>query len=115
MLSGQMQYVMPGSVGFVDVRDVAKAHVLAAETPAAASQRYLCSGITQTWLKVAQMLRDLFPNKPIPNSCEGGQTDQPCMMLDNTKICRDLGLEFIPLAETLREQGQALIDAGLLA
>jgi nucleoside-diphosphate-sugar epimerase len=113
MISGEMQYAMPGSVGFVDVRDVAKAHILAAETPAAASQRYLCSGITQTWLSVAHLMQKIFPGKPIPTSCEDGRAEQPCMNLDNSKICGDLGIEFMPLEETLRDQCQSFFEAAL--
>jgi len=114
MLAGQMKFANPGSVGFADVRDVAKAHILAADTPGASSQRYLCSGVTQTWLDVSRKLRDIFPNRPIPTSCEDGKDPQPCMLLDNSKIQRELGMHFTPLEDTLREQGQALIDAGLL-
>jgi nucleoside-diphosphate-sugar epimerase len=116
MLCGDMKHVMPGSVGFVDVHDVAKAHVLAAQTPAAGGQRYLCSGETRTWLHVASTLHDLFPqfSDSIPNACEDGTTEQPCMMLQNRKIRAELGMEFIPLVTTLRAQGEGLIKAGLL-
>jgi nucleoside-diphosphate-sugar epimerase len=33
----------PGGPGFVDVEDVARAHISAFETPAAAGNRYLCN------------------------------------------------------------------------
>jgi nucleoside-diphosphate-sugar epimerase len=116
MLSGEMKHVMPGSVGFVDVSDVAAAHVLAAQTPAAGGQRYLCSGETCTWLHVASVLRELFPqfSDSIPTSCEDGTTEQPCMLLRNDKIRAELGIDFVPLADTLKAQGEALIKAGLL-
>lgn len=115
MLSGEMKHVMPGSVGFVDVRDVAKAHILAAETPAAASKRYLCSGTTKTWLQVSQLLRDLFPTKPIPTTCEDGSVDgQPCLTLDTSRIRQDLGINFLPLVETLKEQVGSFLEVGLL-
>lgn len=114
MLSGQMQHAMPGSVGFVDVRDVAKAHILAAEVPAASSQRYLCSGETRTWLDVAKLLREICPDRPIPTTLEDGSTHQPCLTLDNSKIRRDFNFSFVPLVETLREQIDSLLGAGLL-
>eukprot|EP00928_Gymnodinium_smaydae_P038645 TRINITY_DN26612_c0_g1_i1.p1 TRINITY_DN26612_c0_g1~~TRINITY_DN26612_c0_g1_i1.p1 ORF type:complete len:863 (+),score=160.36 TRINITY_DN26612_c0_g1_i1:78-2666(+) len=114
MLSGQMEHVMPGSVGFADVRDVALAHVLAAERGAAGSQRYLCSGATHTWLQVASLLQEIFPGCPLPSTCADGSREQPCLTLDAGKIRRDLGLDFMPLRETLRAQGQAFFDAGLL-
>lgn len=114
LLSGQTPHVGPGSVGFTDVQDVAKAHVLAGEAECAGGQRYLCSGTTQTWLEVASLVRELFPGRPVPSTCADGSTEQPCMLLDNSKIKSELGMQFIPLAETLRSQGNAFIEAGLL-
>ena len=49
LLAGKMVHVMPGSVGFVDVADVARAHVLGAQVASAGGQRYMCSGVTKTW------------------------------------------------------------------
>lgn len=109
-----MPHVMPGSVGFVDVADVAKAHVLAAQVPRASGQRYLCSGETRTWLDVVDMLRVLYPNAPLPTACPDGSTTQPCLLLKNDKIKSELGLEFVPLEQTLRAQCEALERAGLL-
>ena len=56
-----MAHVMPGSVGFVDVADVARAHVLAARVPHAGGQRYMCSGETTTWLDVVSRMHELYP------------------------------------------------------
>jgi len=116
MLRGDMKYANPGSVGFVDVRDAASAHILAAEAPAAAGQRYLCSGPPRTWLEVALLLREIFPQRPIPNACDPAQggDQQPCIGLDTAKIKRDLpGLSLRPLSETLLHQGEALVEARL--
>jgi nucleoside-diphosphate-sugar epimerase len=114
LLSGDMPHVMPGSVGFVNVRDVARAHILAAEVDAAGGQRYLCSGETTTWVQVAAILRELFPGRPVPTTCADGSTEQPCLLLKNDKIRKELGLKFTPLRQTLEAQGNALIKAGLL-
>ena len=105
---------MPGSVGFVDVADVARAHVRAAQVGVAGGQRYLCSGVTKTWLDVVQDLRELYPSAPLPTSCADGSTTQPCMLLVNDKIKAELGLEFVPLKQTLKTQCDALVRAGLL-
>ena len=116
MLSGKQKHVMPGSMGFVDVADLATAHILAAKTPAAGGQRYLCSGETRTWLEVASLLHQIFPQfrDRIPTRCEHGTQGQPTMVLQNDKIIAELGLDFKPLADTLQAQGEALIKAGLL-
>ena len=112
LLSGNAKEVMPGSVGFTDAADVAKAHILAAQTPGAAGQRYLCSGTTATWATVADVLRRLYPSMPIP--ADNNDPEQPCLDLANDKIRAELGMQFEPLDVTLKRQGDALISAGLL-
>ena len=114
LLAGKMEHVMPGSVGFVDVADVAKAHVRAAEVAEAGGQRYLCSGVTKTWLDVVAILRELYPTAPLPTTCPDGSTTQPCLLLKNDKIRAELGLEFAPLVQTLEAQCGALVRSGLL-
>jgi nucleoside-diphosphate-sugar epimerase len=116
LLAGQMEFAMPGSVGFVDVSDVAKAHILAAESDIAKGQRYLCSSETTTWIEIGKMLQELFPEfaDRIPITCADGSTEQPCLLLKNDKVKRDLGFEFIPLRDTLFAQGKSFIDAGFL-
>jgi dihydroflavonol-4-reductase len=114
LLTGQMPHVMPGSVGFVNVGDVAKAHILAAESDSAPGQRYLCSGETRTWLHVAGELRRLFPQCEVPKTCPDGSTEQPCLLLENFKIRSELGIKFKPLAETLKEQGELFAKRGWL-
>jgi len=114
LLAGKMEHVMPGSVGFVDVADVAKSHIRAAQVAAAGGQRYLCSGDTRTWLHVVGVLRDLFPLAKLPTTCADGSMEQPCLLLKNDKIRADLGLEFAPLEQTLKAQCDALQSAGLL-
>ena len=80
---------------------------------------YACSGETRTWLDVVDigiLLRGLFPGAAmsLPKTCADGSTQQPCLLLKNGKIRDELGIEFTPLAETLKAQGNALTRAGLL-
>jgi len=114
LLSGKLEHVMPGSVGFVDVADVAKAHILAAESDIAGGNRYLCSGVTKTWLEVVDILRALYPSAALPQTCSDGSTVQPCLSLKNEKIRNELGIQFVPLQQTLKAQCDALAAAGLL-
>ena len=96
------------------VADVARAHVLAAQVEAAGGNRYLCSGVTKTWLDVVAILRALYPSAPLPTTCADGSTTQPCLLLKNEKIRSELGLEFVPLEQTLKAQCDALVRSGLL-
>jgi len=56
LLSGTYPGILDLSWGLVDVRDVAKAHVLAMENPNA-SGRYLCAGETFSMKQVVEVLR----------------------------------------------------------
>lgn len=69
ILADMTKGVYPGLLdltwGFVDVRDVARAHVLALETPAAAG-RYLCAGDILTMRETVSALRAAMPNAKLP-------------------------------------------------
>ncbi|KAL6600304.1 hypothetical protein ACP70R_045104 [Stipagrostis hirtigluma subsp. patula] len=53
-------------VSYVDVRDVARVHVLVYEDPTAHG-RYLCIGTVLHLYQLLQLLRELFPQYPITN------------------------------------------------
>ena len=51
-------------LGWVDVRDVAKAHILAYES-ASASGRYVCVETTLHYEDIVQILKNLYPDLAI--------------------------------------------------
>ena len=62
-VSGAATY--PNAVlGWVDVRDVAKAHILAYES-ASASGRYVCVETTLHYEDIVQILKNLYPDLAI--------------------------------------------------
>ena len=61
---------------FVDVRDVAVAHVLALETPDAAG-RYVLVSESAFEIDVANILRDLCPLGKIPSRVSTSQPGKP--------------------------------------
>ncbi|CAO2047073.1 unnamed protein product [Urochloa humidicola] len=87
---------------YVDVRDVARAHVLAYERPAARG-RYLCIGTVLHRAQLIAMLRDLFPQYPVTAKCEDdGKPMAKPYKFSNQRL-KDLGLEFTPLKKSLYE------------
>lgn len=50
---------------YVDVRDVARAHVLVYERAAAAGQRFLCIGAVLHRAHFLRLLKELFPQYPV--------------------------------------------------
>nr|CAB3504105.1 unnamed protein product [Digitaria exilis] len=88
---------------YVDVHDVASAHVLAYETPSAAGQRYLCAGVVLHRAQLVAMLRDLFPEYPVTAKCEDDSKPRERPYKFSNKRLKDLGLEFTPLEKSLYE------------
>ncbi|KAK8463477.1 hypothetical protein SEVIR_1G367500v4 [Setaria viridis] len=87
---------------YVDVRDVARAHVLAFERPEARG-RYLCIGTVLHRAQLIAMLRELFPQYPVTAKCEDdGKPMAKPYRFSNQRV-KDLGMEFTPLKKSLYE------------
>jgi nucleoside-diphosphate-sugar epimerase len=131
LLNGKFKTGVPDLwFGMVDVRDVAKAHILAATRPEA-SGRHLCVGCSAPMNEVAAILREKFPTMPIPKGLVPKflfYLVGPFMgfswkflnlnygiefQFDNAKI-RKLGATFRPLKETLIDHAEQLIRDGLV-
>ena len=119
IMKGLYPTIMTVNWGFVDVRDVAKSHILAMETPSA-SGRYLCANQSMSMTELVNFLRESGYQKyrlPKINMASPFGTKvmkvlsytQPKgvgtymrtnmgrnMQYDNTKIINDLAMEFIP-------------------
>lgn len=124
LLSGKYPGIIDLTWGMVDVRDVALAHVRAAETPAA-SGRYLCAGDTVTMREVVGILRGLdVPGQRLPSLGMDNAVGSLLVRLmsytqpggvgsylrshvgrapryDTTKIRRDLGLSFRDIRQSI--------------
>ncbi|MDI1301113.1 MAG: aldehyde reductase [bacterium] len=133
MGDGRLRTGVPDlSFGVVDVREVARAHVLAAFTPAA-SGRYILYNKTLSMLKIAGILRTRFggrypfPRMQIPKfmvwlvgplmgpvtrdfiTRNVGYTVQ----FDN-RHSQELGIRYRPVEETFGEHFQQILDDGLV-
>ncbi|XP_013708606.1 phenylacetaldehyde reductase isoform X1 [Brassica napus] len=86
---------------FVDVRDVALAHVKALESPSA-NGRYIISGQSVTINHIKETMRELFPDLCIDDMNGEGLMDgiNCTMCVDKVK---NLGVEFTPLKSSLRD------------
>lgn len=130
--SGKFKSGVPsGNVAFVDVRDVARAHVLAGFTPTA-SGRYICSPHEKSFLDLANAVRMHHPQLPLPAKFVPkwlfgliapmiGYTRKYVknnvgidIKLDNGRIRNDLGIIFIPFEKTVNEHFSQLLKEGFL-
>jgi len=132
LTSGKFKTGVPsGKMGIVDVRDVAKSHILAGFR-AAASGRHLCVAEHKDFLDVANVIRVNHPNYPLPKSYVpkwlfwliaplAGFTRKYVKLnvgfdikFDNSYIRKDLGLEFISFEKTITDHFQQLVNDGII-
>ena len=117
--------------GVVDVRDVARAHILAGFTPGA-SGRHVTVAHKKSFLDMAKVLYKNFPAYPLPKS----SLPKPLVWLiaplfglsrkyvarnfnididfDNSYIKQDLGIDFLPFEQTLVDHFEQLIEDGVI-
>ena len=58
VVTGKMPVAIPMQFGYVDVRDVATAHILAMQNPSSSGERFALSEKDLTYKKIAKLLKD---------------------------------------------------------
>lgn len=130
--SGKFKSGVPaGKMAFVDVRDAAKAHILAGFTPTA-SGRHICVSEHKTFLDLANVIRDKYPAYPLPKSFVPkwlfwliapaiGFTREYVkrnigfdLNMDNSYIKNDLAMSFIPFENTITDHFEQLLNDELI-
>ncbi|KAL0413710.1 UNVERIFIED_CONTAM: Cinnamoyl-CoA reductase 1 [Sesamum radiatum] len=89
---------------FVDVRDVADAHILAFENPSAAG-RYILVGTSITHSELQHILHELYPSLNLPTIGERNPTFQV-----SKKKAESLGIKFMPLEVSLKDTVESLMQ-----
>lgn len=136
ILSGVYPVVMSLEFAIVDVRDVARAHILAAENPEASgryvlvehvlSMKSLCQFLSQNFPQYAEKIPTVDMDCGVGNLLmKGAAHFQPSgvasfllsnlgkkIEIDNSKIKKGLGMNFTPLDETLKDCVNSLIEKG---
>ncbi|KAK9810012.1 hypothetical protein WJX72_003318 [[Myrmecia] bisecta] len=93
-----------------DVRDVARAHVLAVETPAAKGNRYLVSQPNNVPAKsLAEALAAHFPQFQFPQVEESDSKP----VLDSSKVQKELGLQLTDPRVSIVDMARTLIQQGI--
>jgi len=98
---------------YVDVRDVAQAHVRVFEAEEA-SGRYLCAESVLHREDVVRILAKLFPEYPVPTKCSDELNPKKQPYKFTNQRLRDLGLEFTPVSDALYETVKSLQEKGHL-
>lgn len=132
LMTGKIPAITDLDVSYVDVRDVADAHLLAGENPSA-NGRYLCVAGVVTTRQLVETIRNLgYTNYSLPRLSLDSPTGtriarfaiktQPRglrqyldahignrLVVDNTRITTDLGITFRPFNDTIRDTIDDLI------
>ncbi|EGD80516.1 cinnamyl-alcohol dehydrogenase family/CAD family [Salpingoeca rosetta] len=102
MFNGRKPVIPSGFMTFVDVRDVALAHILAYENKEAKGRFLLVAG-TERWSHLVRDARHALPpefSRLLPEKVEPESADQRGIVADCTKAKTVLGLEFKSPAES---------------
>lgn len=131
LLKGEVPALPEMSVGVVDVRDVAKAHLLALENPKSDGNRYLLVERTLWFSEIAQILDKEFRQYgyKIPSRVVGkwpiwfvslfnkqvrSALDRVGIYYkyDNSKSLNELGLQYTPIEKSIIDMAYSLIETG---
>ncbi|MED6126824.1 hypothetical protein PIB30_082225 [Stylosanthes scabra] len=94
------------SFGWVNVKDVANAHIQAYEI-ASATGRYCLVERVEHFSGVVKVLRDLYPTLPLPEKPADDKPYVPTYQVSKEKF-KSLGIEYIPLEVSLKETVESL-------
>ena len=105
--------VYPSNFTDVDVRDVAAAHVAAAERKEASGRYILSSRDASTHLDYVELLRPSFPKRALPSKLSGPLFFQD-YTVDNSRSIKELGIQYIPREKSVQDMLAKLIEIGLV-
>ncbi|KAJ8505487.1 hypothetical protein OPV22_006373 [Ensete ventricosum] len=99
---------------YVDVRDVAEAHLRAYEAAGAAGKRFICVERVLHREDVVRILAKLFPEYPVPNKCSDEVNPRKKPYTFSDQRLRDLGLQLKPVSQSLYDTVKSLQEKGHL-
>ncbi|KAM7497150.1 hypothetical protein LguiA_021564 [Lonicera macranthoides] len=92
--------------GWVNVKDVANAHIQAFEIPSA-SGRYCTVERVAHCSDIVEILRKLYPSFKLPDKCADDKPFVPKYQYSKEKA-KSLGIDFIPIEESIKETVESL-------
>ncbi|CAN8288304.1 unnamed protein product [Cochlearia groenlandica] len=98
--------------GWVNVKDVANAHIQAFENPNAEGRYCLVERVAH-YSEVVNILNDLYPDFQLPEKCADEKVYFPTYKVSKEKA-ESLGVEFVPLEVSIKETVESLRDKGFI-
>ncbi|KAH7837869.1 hypothetical protein Vadar_019129 [Vaccinium darrowii] len=99
--------------GWVNVKDVANAHVQAFEIPSASGRYCLVERVVH-YSEIVKILRGLYPDFQLPKKCADDNPYSPTYQVSKERA-KSLGIEFIPLEESIKETVESLKEKKLFS
>lgn len=118
LMTGKAKEELPPTGTFIwtDVRDLALAHVKAAELPEAANKRFFVTAGYFSNEEIADIIRDNFPQLknelPAQGTKGGGYPENGIYKYDNSRVKAVLGIEFRSLKESIVDTVKSLQAVG---
>ncbi|XP_075480715.1 cinnamoyl-CoA reductase 1 [Primulina tabacum] len=112
-LTGSAKTYANSIQAYVHVKDVALAHILLFESPAA-SGRHLCAESVLHRGDVVDILVKFFPEYPIPTKCSDEKNSRKKPYKFSNQKLKDLGLEFTSVKQSLYDTVKSLQEKGHL-
>ncbi|CAK7331092.1 unnamed protein product [Dovyalis caffra] len=101
------------SFGWVNVKDVANAHIQAFEL-SSASGRYCLVERVAHYSEIVKILHELYPDVQLPEKCADDEPYVPIFQVSKEKA-KSLGIEFISLEESVKETVESLKEKGFVS
>ncbi|XP_011025551.1 PREDICTED: cinnamoyl-CoA reductase 1-like [Populus euphratica] len=101
------------SFGWVNVKDVANAHIQAFEL-SSASGRYCLVERVAHYSELVKILHELYPDLQLPEKCADDKPYVPIYQVSKEKA-KSLGIEFIPLEASVKETVESLKEKGFVS
>ncbi|XP_041999145.1 phenylacetaldehyde reductase-like [Salvia splendens] len=99
------------TLAWVNVKDVAHAHILAFENPSASGRYCLVENVAH-FSEIVKILRELYPTYKLPEKCADDKPFAPTYQVSNEKA-KSLGVEFTPFKEGIKETVESLKEKNL--
>ncbi|KAI8526177.1 hypothetical protein RHMOL_Rhmol13G0288700 [Rhododendron molle] len=101
------------SFGWVNVKDVANAHVQAFEIPSA-NGRYCIVESVVHYSEIVKILHELYPDIKLPEKCADDNPYSPTYQISSEKA-NSLGIDYIRLKESVKETVESLKEKKLFS
>jgi len=111
LMNGSLTYPNM-TFGWVSVKDVAEAHILAFEVPSA-NGRYLLVEKVAHYSEIVKILSKLYPGCAVPTKCADDNPFPPTFTVSKERV-EKLGLKYTPIEEALRDTVESLKEKKFL-